>query len=159
MFTLDLERALLRPRRPVTSCEQNNNRIVNNTSQRIMAEFYLFSHFFHKITSDNWHTNHNISCKTDDMVLYWLLLHRIQSANVTINGISTIFTRLISLDVFQNTSTLPDLIYLIRITPDTLSIRFNLALLNYPIYTWTIVRSTKFQLCDAADMNISHISY
>lgn len=45
IFTLDLERALLRPRRPVTSCEQNNNRIVNNTSQRIMAEFDLFHTF------------------------------------------------------------------------------------------------------------------
>lgn len=119
IYTLDLVRALPRPRRPVTSCEQNNNKIVNNTSQLmwIMAISCPFFHVFppektkqkQTKTYDNWHTDHNFS--TDDKFERWLLLHRIQSANVTINGISFIFSRLISLVVLQNTSTLQQILF------------------------------------------------
>lgn len=50
-------------------------------------------HFFRhkKKISNNWHTDHFYCESADGMSVHWYQLHEIQSTNVTINGISSIF--------------------------------------------------------------------
>lgn len=96
-ITLDLERPLPRPRRPDTSCEQITNRTTNNISQltRFMANFLLFPR---KQNSNSKQLTHwplffflRLMLQSFGDDCFW---HQIQSANVTINGISSIFSLL-----------------------------------------------------------------